>query len=185
MGKLAKVMRWASIFADAGSSACTRESAAFTYRRVWNISTSQVKNRSISAEPRLVTEGTFCKPGTLFTASSSGRVMVTIIWSMGITPLSTPIRIRGKFVAGKTATGIVKAIKVPTSASVTIRKITDREWRANQYGDCLPLEATYCLSSLPKVLEAAASPAAGLSPSFSETFSFAVSIATLLLSGRP
>src|SRR5438874_6769503 len=63
MGKLAKVMRWASIFADAGSSACTRESVAFTYRRVWNISTSQVKNRSISAEPRLVTEGTFCKPG--------------------------------------------------------------------------------------------------------------------------
>src|SRR5437588_4919914 len=139
MGKLAKVMRWASIFADAGSSACTRESVAFTYRRVWNISTSQVKNRSISAEPRLVTEGTFCKPGTLFTASSTGRVMVTIIWSIGITPLSTPIRMRGKFVSGKTEMGTVNARYTPRIASVMIRKMTEREWAENQYADFSPL----------------------------------------------
>ena len=43
------------------------------------------------------------------TASSRGRVIVTIIWSIGITPLSTPIRTRGKFVAGKTSTVTVNA----------------------------------------------------------------------------
>ena len=73
------------------------------------MSTFQSKKRSISADPRLVMERTFCSPGTLFTASSRGRVMVTIIWSIGITPLSTPINTRGKFVAGKTSTGTVKA----------------------------------------------------------------------------
>jgi hypothetical protein len=73
------------------------------------MSTSQRKNRSTSADPRLVMERTSSRPGTLLTVSSIGRVMVTIIWSMGITPLSTPIRMRGKFVAGKTDTGMVKA----------------------------------------------------------------------------
>ena len=43
MGKLAKVMRCASIFAVAGSSGCTRDIAAFTYCSVWNMSTSQRK----------------------------------------------------------------------------------------------------------------------------------------------
>ena len=38
-----------------------------------------------------------------------GRVMVTIIWSIGMTPLSTAIRMRGKLVAGKTDTGMVNA----------------------------------------------------------------------------
>src|SRR5712692_4995450 len=115
MGKLANVMRWAITVAVGGSSGCTRDIAAFTYCSVWNMSRSQEKNRSISADPRLVMERTSCSPGTLFTASSMGRVMVTIIWSVGMTPLSTAIRIRGKFVAGKTATGL--------------------EWRANQYLD--------------------------------------------------
>ena len=36
-------------------------------------------------------------------------VTVTSIWSIGITPLSTPIRMRGKFVSGKTETGSVNA----------------------------------------------------------------------------
>src|SRR4029077_4287714 len=50
-----------------------------------------------------------------------------------MTPLSTAIRMRGKLVAGKTETGIVKARYTPNSATVRIRKITDLEWRANQY----------------------------------------------------
>jgi hypothetical protein len=54
-------------------------------------------------------ERTDCSPGTLFTASSMGRVMVTIIWSMGITPLSTAWRMRGKLVSGKTETGMANA----------------------------------------------------------------------------
>src|SRR5512135_2534989 len=114
MGKLAKVMRCAMMVAVEGNSGCTREMAAFTYCKVWNMSTSQEKNRSISADPRLVMERTSCKLGTLFTDSSIGRVMVTIIWSVGMTPLSTAIRMRGKLVAGKTAMGIVKARYTPS-----------------------------------------------------------------------
>src|SRR6266404_4122530 len=63
-----------------------------------------------------------------------------------ITPLSTAIRIRGKLVAGKTATGTVKARYPPINARVTVRKMTDREWCANQYEDFLSLEVTYCFS---------------------------------------
>ncbi len=69
----------------------------------------QSKYRSISAEPRLVVERTSCRPSTLLTASSTGRVIVTSIWSIGITPLSMPMMTRGKLVCGKTAIGIVNA----------------------------------------------------------------------------
>ena len=48
------------------------------------------------------------RPGTLLTASSIGFVMVTCICSTGITPLSTPITMRGKLVSGKTAMGVRK-----------------------------------------------------------------------------
>src|ERR1700730_60479 len=177
MGKLANVRRWASTFALDGSSACVRDSAALTYCSVWNISTFQSKKRSISAEPRLVMDFTFSSPGTLLTASSRGRVIVTIIWSIGITPLSTAIRIRGKFVAGKTATGTVKARNPPTHASVTVRKMTDRECCANQYEDFPPLEVTYGFSSLPESLEGEPSPAEGLSLPFSLSVSLSFSFA--------
>ena len=86
------------------------------------MSTFQLKKRSISAEPRLVLDRTSSSPGTLLTASSSGRVIVTIIWSIGITPLSTARRIRGKFVVGKTATGILNARYPPSAAMVRMRK---------------------------------------------------------------
>ena len=86
-----------------------REMAALTCSSVCAMSTPQLKDRSTSAEPRLVVERTSCKPGTLFTASSIGRVMVTSIWSMGITPLSTPTMMRGKLVDGKTAMGMERA----------------------------------------------------------------------------
>ena len=71
--------------------------------------TFQLKNRSISAEPRLVTDRTFSRPGTILMASSIGRVIVTSICSIGITPLSTPMMMRGKLVVGKTATGMLSA----------------------------------------------------------------------------
>ena len=67
MGKLAKVMRLATTVAVGGSSGWTREIAALTYCRVWNMSTFQSKKRSISAEPRLVIDRTSCNPGTLLT----------------------------------------------------------------------------------------------------------------------
>ena len=73
------------------------------------MSTFQSKNRLTSAEPRLVVERTVSRPGTVLTASSMGRVMVTSICSTGITPLSTPITTRGKLVSGKTEMGTLKA----------------------------------------------------------------------------
>ena len=94
-------------FAVDGRELCTRASAAFTSSSVWNMSACHEKNRSTSAEPRLVTDHTRSSPGTLLSVSSIGRVTVTSIWSIGITPLSMPTTMRGKFVSGKTATGIV------------------------------------------------------------------------------
>src|SRR5579863_4052940 len=109
IGKAANVDRLEISFAVGGSSGCTRASAALTYWRVWNISTFQLKKRLTSAEPRLVIDLTDSRPGTLFTASSTGRVTVTCIWSMGATPLSIPTTIFGKSVDGKTATGMENA----------------------------------------------------------------------------
>jgi hypothetical protein len=58
--------------------------------------------------------------------------MVTIIWSIGMTPLSTARTIRGKFVVGNTPTGIVNARYAPKAARVMIRKIRGLECRTNQ-----------------------------------------------------
>ncbi len=109
MGKLAKVSRWVWMVAVGGNCPRTDDRAASTSCSVVTMSTCQSKNRSISAEPRLVMERTCFSPGTPFTASSIGRVMVTIIWSIGITPLSTPMTTRGKSVEGKTEIGMVNA----------------------------------------------------------------------------
>ncbi len=101
IGNAANVSRLAVIFAVGGSDACTRASAAFTSSSVRYMSTFQLKNKSISAVPRLVIEYKWSSPCTVFTASSSGLVTVTSIWSMGKTPLSTPTTMRGKLVSGK------------------------------------------------------------------------------------
>ena len=66
------------------------------------MSTRQLKKTLISAEPRPVAERTVTAPGMSFIASSMGRVMVAIIWSAGITPLSARITTRGKSVRGNT-----------------------------------------------------------------------------------
>src|SRR6266436_10042327 len=92
----------------------------------------QSKKRSTSADPRLVIDCTFFNPGTLLTASSMGRVIVTSIWSMGITPLSMPTTILGKSVLGNTETGMVNAKYPPTSARLAIKKRIGRENRRNQ-----------------------------------------------------
>ena len=92
-----------------GSVLCTRDTAALTIWSVVAMLTFQLKNRSISAEPRLVTDRTSSRPGTWRIASSSGRVIDTDICSIGMTPLSTPMMMSGKFVVGKTATASVNA----------------------------------------------------------------------------
>src|SRR5437773_10211574 len=54
---------------------------------------------------------------------------------MGITSLSAEMMTRGKFVSGNTDTGIVKTKYAPTKARVRVRKMTDLEWRVNQYSE--------------------------------------------------
>jgi hypothetical protein len=46
---------------------------------------------------------------------------------MGMTPLSTAISTRGKFVLGNTDTGMVNAKYPPSNARVRIKKIIGRE----------------------------------------------------------
>ena len=73
------------------------------------MSSFQSKKRLTSAWPRLVVERTVTRPGTALTASSIGLVIVTCICSTGMTPLSTPMTTRGKFVSGKTEIGTCSA----------------------------------------------------------------------------
>ncbi len=109
IGNAANVKRFAVTLAVGGRVDSTRVIAAFTRSSVWNMSTFQEKNRSSSAEPRLVIDRTFSSPWTALSESSTGRVMVTSIWSIGITPLSIPMMMRGKSVEGKTEIGMVNA----------------------------------------------------------------------------
>jgi hypothetical protein len=132
MGKLEKSSRFVRICAVGGSALWTRATAASTSWSVSSMLTRQLKNRFTSAEPRLVTERTFSRPGTVRTACSIGRVIATSICSIGVTPLSTPMMMRGKSVVGNTATGSVSASYTPITVRIPIRKMIDFECRANQ-----------------------------------------------------
>src|SRR6185312_3767304 len=122
IGKVANVSRLVVIFAVEGRLCCTVASAAFTICSVRYISTDQSKKRLTSAEPRLVVERTVTSPGTLFTALSIGLVIATSICSTGITPLSTPMTTRGKFVSGNTEMGTRVAAHAPAMVSAMVKK---------------------------------------------------------------
>src|SRR5579871_3742396 len=164
------------------------------------MSMSQRKYRSISADPRLVTERTVSNPGTLLTASSNGRVIVTIIWSIGMTPLSTATSTRGKSVDGNTDTGIVKARYAPRRPNVRMRKITGREcceiqcwpefwsFKRPAFGEFTHLLRSSYFSSDPPAgaLGASLAPSPGsLDPSAPSAGVGAASILILVLSGSP
>src|SRR5580698_437162 len=83
IGNVAKVSRLTVMRVVVGKDCCTRETAELTYCSVWNMSTFQSKKRLTSADPRLVIERTVSSPGTEFTASSTGLVIVTSICSTG------------------------------------------------------------------------------------------------------
>ena len=83
------------------------------------MSTDHVKKTLISAEPRPVAERMLTVPGMSFIASSMGRVIVAIISSAGMTPLSTRITTRGKSVCGKTDEGMWNAAYAPPRHSAT------------------------------------------------------------------
>src|SRR5437773_492750 len=86
------------------------------------MSTCQLKKTLISAEPRPVAERMVTTPGMSFMASSMGRVIVAIISSLGMTPLSTRMTTRGKLVCGKTEDGMVQAARMPPRHKQAVRK---------------------------------------------------------------
>src|SRR6267142_4711814 len=92
------------------------------------MSTFQSKKTLMSADPRAVVERMFCAPGIPFMASSMGLVMVAIISSAGMTPLSMRMTTRGKLVCGKTEDGMVMAEKMPARQRARITKVMLFEW---------------------------------------------------------
>src|SRR5205085_9929672 len=94
----------------------------------WTISTFQSKKTLMSAEPRAVVERILVEPGISFIASSMGLVIVAIISSAGMTPLSMRMTTRGKFVCGKTDEGMVMAEKAPARQRARITKMMLFEW---------------------------------------------------------
>src|SRR6266576_3762074 len=93
------------------------------------MSTFQSKKTLMSAEPRAVVERMLVEPGMSFIASSIGLVMVAIISSAGMTPLSMRMTTRGKLVCGKTEEGMVMAEKTPARQSVKTTKVMLLAWR--------------------------------------------------------
>ena len=107
------------------------------------MSACQLKKTFTSAEPRPVAERTNAAPGTSFIASSIGRVMVAIISSAGMTPLSIRMTQRGKFVCGKTDEGIRSAANTPPRHRANVMNMMAVAlWVAN----CpIIVEATFCI----------------------------------------
>src|ERR1051325_3930307 len=93
------------------------------------MSTFQSKKTLMSAEPRAVVERILVEPGISFIASSIGLVMVAIISSAGMTPLSMRMTTRGKLVCGKTLEGMVMAEKTPARQRASTTKIMLLAWR--------------------------------------------------------
>ena len=91
MGKALNVSRHTVVFAFAGRLALSCETRLSTYSSLSTMFTCQLKNTFTSALPRPVADRTCTTPGMSFIASSIGRVMVAIISSAGITPLSIRI----------------------------------------------------------------------------------------------
>jgi hypothetical protein len=109
MGNAENVRRCTVVVAVAGSVLRIWDSRLSTYSSDCTMSTDHVKNTLTSAEPRPVAERTLTAPGMSFIDSSMGRVIVAIISSAGITPLSMRITTRGKFVCGNTDDGRLNA----------------------------------------------------------------------------
>ena len=109
IGNAENVSRWTCTSAAAGSAVRISDRRLNTYNSACGMSVDQSKNTLTSAEPRDVVERIFTVPGIFFIASSTGRVMVAIISSAGITPLSIRMTTRGKLVCGNTDDGIVTA----------------------------------------------------------------------------
>lgn len=93
------------------------------------MSAFQVKKTLISAAPRPVVDRMVTTPRMSFMASSMGRVMVAIISSAGMTPLSTKTTTRGKSVWGKTEEEMLRAEKAPARQRAAQMNTIEIEFR--------------------------------------------------------
>src|ERR1700730_9460583 len=92
------------------------------------MSSPQLKLTEISAVPRLVVDLTLRTPGMARTASSTGVVTSTAIWSAARSPASTLMRTRGKSTWGKSATGSEKLATTPATARAASKNKMERAW---------------------------------------------------------
>ena len=108
MGKLAKSAGASRSAPSAADVLWTRASAASTRCSVSTMSTFQSKNRSISAEPRLVTERTSSRPGHRYRLleRAGDRHHHLVDRHHAVVDADDDA---GKLVVGKTAIGIVNA----------------------------------------------------------------------------
>src|SRR5258706_15045809 len=99
-----------------------------TYSSDCTMSTFQSKKTLMSAEPRAVVERILVEPGMSFIASSMGLVMVAIISSAGMTPLSIRMTTRGELVCGKNDEGMVTAEKMPARQRARTTNVMPFAW---------------------------------------------------------
>src|SRR5579859_4565995 len=125
MGNAEKVNRSTSVLAVTGKSLRICDSRPSTNNSDWTMFTFQLKKMLIWAEPRAVAERTEVTPGTSFIASSMGRVMVAIISSAGMMPLSTRMTTRGKSVWGNTDDGVCSAENTPARHNATAMNVME------------------------------------------------------------
>src|SRR5258706_12259611 len=106
IGKTEKVKRNARVSTLAGRLDRTCARRARTCSSDWSMSTRQLKKTLTTLEPRPVLEGTLSTPGASFIASSIGLVIMAIISSAGISPLSPLMVARGEMGCGEKPEGI-------------------------------------------------------------------------------
>jgi hypothetical protein len=94
-GKIAGVMRSTWICESIGKSPVTSATRFCTCCSATIMSVDAANCAEISAAPRMLRDRTRLMPGTLITASSSGRVTVNIIDCGGSVPEWTTMTMRG------------------------------------------------------------------------------------------
>src|SRR5271168_3357787 len=128
IGKVPVVKSRVSIWVPSGRRPRTSPSAALSSSKLVVGLTPSEKVTSTSAVPRVVVERTSDTPITPYAASSSGRVMATIICSAGRSPASAMMMARLKVISGNTELGIEKASHTPSMVNPTTASIARMEF---------------------------------------------------------
>ncbi len=117
IGKTVGSIRLTSYAVPAGRLGRVCAIAASISSVLATMSRPQPKSTEICAEPRVVSDRTSCTPGTVRTASSTGRVMSSAVWSAGRLPALRSTTTRGNATCGNSPTGSEIAATAPAMAS--------------------------------------------------------------------